>query len=57
MLISSVKRWFGKLFQSLTILMKKEYLKELTLASLESLLGVKGQAKGGKQIIPKYIYT
>ena len=25
-LISSVKRWFGKLFQSLTILTKKEYL-------------------------------
>ena len=25
-LISSVKRWFGKLFQSLTILTKKEYM-------------------------------
>ena len=33
-LISSVKRWFGKLFQSLTIRTKKEYLKEFTLASL-----------------------
>ena len=33
-LISSVKRWFGELFQSLTILTKKEYLKELTLADL-----------------------
>ena len=32
-LISSVKRWFGRLFQSLTILTKKEYLKELTLAN------------------------
>ena len=35
-LISSVKRWFGKLFQSLTILTKKEYSKELTLANLVS---------------------
>ena len=38
MLISSVKRWFGKLFQSLTILTKKEYLKELTLANLVCIL-------------------
>ena len=37
-LISSVKRWFGKLFQSLTILMKKDYLKELTLANLVCIL-------------------
>ena len=33
-LIWSVKRWFGKLFQSLTIPTKKDYLKELTLANL-----------------------
>ena len=38
MLISSVKRWFGKLFQSLTILPKKEYLKELTLANFVCIL-------------------
>ena len=37
-LISSVKRWFDKLFQSLTILTKKEYLKELTLANLVCIL-------------------
>ena len=37
-LISSVKRWFGKLFQSLAILTKKEYLKELTLANLVCIL-------------------
>ena len=36
--ISSVKRWFGKLFQSLTILTKKQYLKELTLANLVCIL-------------------
>ena len=33
-LISSAKRSFGKLFQSLTFLTKKEYFKELTLANL-----------------------
>ena len=33
-LISSVKRWFGKLFQSLTILTKKEYIKDLTIFEL-----------------------
>ena len=38
LLISSVKRWLGKLFQSLTILTKKEYLKELTLANLVCIL-------------------
>ena len=37
-LILSVKRWFGKLFQSLTILPKKEYLKELTLANFVCIL-------------------
>ena len=37
-LISSVKRCFGKLFLSLTILTKKEYLKELTLANLVCIL-------------------
>ena len=37
-LIWSVKRWFGKLFQSLTILTKKDYLKELTLANLVCIL-------------------
>ena len=37
-LISSAKRWFGKLFQSLTILTKKEYLKELALDNLVCIL-------------------
>ena len=36
--MSSVKRYFGKLFPSLTILTKKEYLKELTLANLVCIL-------------------
>ena len=33
-----MKRCFGKLFQSLTILPKKEYLKELTLANFVCIL-------------------
>ena len=33
-----MKRWFGKLFQPLTIPTKKEYLKELTLANLVCIL-------------------
>ena len=37
-LIWSVKRWFSKLFQSLTILTKNDYLKELTLANLVCIL-------------------
>ena len=34
----SVKRWLSKVFQSLTILTKKDYLKELTLANLVCIL-------------------
>ena len=37
-LISSVKRWFGRLFQSLMIFTKKEYLRELTLADFICIL-------------------
>ena len=36
-LISSVKRWFDKLFQSFMIL-TKEYLRELTLADFICIL-------------------